>query len=139
MAEPRTEPTPSSDEATPKVTGVGGIFFFADNPLELTTWYAQNLGFATTEWGASFESSNASRPEERTHLQWSPFKTGDDYFAPSTKGFMLNYRVRNLEGLIQQLRENGVTILDDLVRYDYGSFVHILDPEGNKIELWEPN
>jgi len=139
MDEPRTEPAPFANQTTPKVTGVGGIFFLADNPQELTAWYAQHFGFATTEWGASFESRNADQPEERTQLQWSPFKTGDDYFAPSTKGFMLNYRVQNIEGLVHQLRENGVPILDEITHYDYGKFVHLLDPEGNKIELWEPN
>jgi predicted enzyme related to lactoylglutathione lyase len=127
-----------SNEITPKATGIGGIFFFSDNPQATREWYANNLGFEVTEWGATFESRNAERPEEVTQLQWSPFKTGSDYFAPSTKPFMINYRVQNIEGLVKKLRANSVTILDDITSYDYGKFVHILDAEGNKLELWEP-
>lgn len=123
---------------TPKVTGIGGIFFFANNPKEVTEWYAKNLGLAPTEYGSTFEYRNANRPDEINYLQWSPFKKGSTYFAPSKKEFMINYRVQNIEALIEQLRENGVTVLDEIESYDYGKFVHILDLEGNKIELWEP-
>ncbi len=123
---------------TPKVTGVGGIFFFADNPKEVTEWYAKNLGLAPTEYGSTFEYRNANRPDEINYLQWSPFKKGSTYFAPSEKEFMINYRVQNIEALVEQLKDNGVTILDAIESYDYGKFVHILDSEGNKIELWEP-
>ncbi len=125
-------------DTTPKVTGIGGIFFFADNPQETKDWYAQNLGFKTDDWGATFEFRNVNKPEEIGSLQWSPFKKGSEYFAPSKKEFMINYRVQNLEGLLENMKENGVTVLDDIQTFDYGKFVHILDPEGNKIELWEP-
>ena len=130
--------TPSTNEIPPKVTGIGGIFFFADNPEETREWYSQNLGIETNAYGASFESRNLDRPKEINTLQWCPFKKGSDYFAPSKKEFMINYRVQNIEGLVKKLKENGTTILDNIVTYDYGKFVHILDPEGNKIELWEP-
>lgn len=90
------------------------------------------------EWGSSFETRNANRPEEINYLQWSPFKEGSDYFAPSEKPFMINYRVQNIEGLVRKLKANGVTILDDIETFDYGKFVHIMDTEGTKIELWEP-
>jgi len=126
------------DDHTPKVTGIGGIFFFSENPEETKEWYAQNLGLETNQWGASFESRNARRPEEINYLQWSPFKKGSEYFAPSKKEFMINYRVQKLEGLVEKLKANGVTVLDSIASYDYGKFVHIMDPEGNKIELWEP-
>ncbi len=126
-------------DTTPKVTGIGGIFFYSDNPKETKEWYSKNLGIDTNEWGsAGFESRNLDRPEEINSLQWKPFKKGDDYFAPSKKEFMINYQVRNLETLLSKLRENGVTILDDMVTYDFGKFVHIMDNEGHKIELWEP-
>jgi len=129
----------SSADTTPKVTGIGGIFFFTDNPKETKDWYAKNLGLEINDWGSSsFESRNIDKPEEINSLQWSPFKTGDAYFSPSKKDFMINYRVRNIEGLVSQLKENGVTILDSIATYDYGKFVHIMDTEGNKIELWEP-
>jgi len=129
----------NADNLIPKVTGIGGIFFFSDDPQKTKDWYAKNLGFEISDWGtSSFESRDLNKPEEINSLQWSPFKKGDDYFSPSKKDFMINYRVQNIEGLVAQLTENGVTILDDIATYDYGKFVHIMDVEGNKIELWEP-
>lgn len=122
----------------PKVTGIGGIFFFSDDPTKIKEWYSTNLGLETNEYGSTFESRNANRPDEINYLQWSVFKKGDKYFDPSKKEFMINYRVQNIEELVNKLRENGVTILDEIDSYEYGKFIHILDPEGNKIELWEP-
>lgn len=129
----------ANNDITPKVTGIGGVFFFSENPQELQNWYAKNLGFEMNEWGgASFDFRNVDKPDEINSLQWNPFREGSEYFAPSKKEFMINYRVQNIEGLVSQLKENGVTILDDIETYDYGKFVHIMDTEGNKIELWEP-
>lgn len=133
-----TTSTPSTNDTTPKVTGIGGIFFFSDNPEETKEWYSQNLGLETNEYGSSFESRNVNRPEVINTLQWCPFKKGSEYFAPSKKEFMINYRVQNIEGLVKKLKEKGTTILDNIETFEYGKFVHILDPEGNKIELWEP-
>ena len=131
--------TPSTNDATPKVTGIGGIFFFSDNQQETKDWYAKNLGLEINDWGScSFEFREVNNPEEIGSLQWCPFEKGSEYFAPSKKEFMINYRVQNIEGLVTKLKENGVTILDDIMSYDYGKFVHIMDTEGNKIELWEP-
>ena len=131
--------TPSTNDTTPKVTGIGGIFFFSDNPKETKEWYAKNLGLKINDWGSvSFDYRNINNPEEIIPLQWLPFKTGDEYFAPSKKDFMINYTVQNIEGLVEKLKENGVTIVDEIATYDYGKFVHIMDAEGNKIELWEP-
>jgi len=130
--------TPTAD-TTPKVTGIGGIFFFSENPKETKDWYAKNLGVEVNAWGSvSFDSRNINNPDEVETLQWSPFKKGDEYFSPSKKEFMINYRVQNLEALLEKLKENGVTILDEVATYDFGKFVHIMDAEGNKIELWEP-
>lgn len=134
----KTTNTALVKDFTPKVTGVGGIFFFSDNPKEANEWYSKNLGLTTTEWGSSFESRDLNNPDEIKTLQWTPFKNGSDYFAPSKKEFMINYTVQNIEALVEKLKENGVTVLDTIVTYDYGKFVHIMDPEGNKIELWEP-
>lgn len=128
----------SLQDTTPKVTGIGGIFFFSDNPEKTKAWYAENLGLEVNQWGSSFEFRNANRPDEINYLQWSPFKQGSTYFAPSKKEFMINYRVQNLVGLVKKLKANGVTILDSIETFDYGKFVHIMDAEGNKIELWEP-
>lgn len=128
----------STDDKTPKVTGIGGVFFFSDDPQETKNWYSKNLGFDTDEWGSTFGSRNIDKPEEINYLQWSPFKRGSEYFQPSKKEFMINYRVQHIEELLKKLQDNGVTILDEIQTFDYGKFVHIIDPEGNKIELWEP-
>ena len=138
MEDQKGHPTTPTD-STPKVTGIGGIFFFSDNPQETKEWYSKNLGLEISEWGSvSFESRDLNKPEEINSLQWSPFKKGDEYFSPSKKEFMINYRVQDIERLVEKLKENGVTILDSITTYDYGKFVHIMDEEGNKIELWEP-
>lgn len=123
---------------TPKVTGIGGIFFRSKNPKQAREWYAKNLGLAVNEYGSSFEFRNANRPDEINYLQWSAFEENTDYFNPSEKEFMINYRVQNIEGLVKKLKENGVTVVDEIEEYEYGKFVHIMDDEGNKIELWEP-
>ncbi len=125
-------------DQNPKVTGIGGIFFRCKNPDEIKEWYGKNLGLAVGPYGSSFEFRNAHRPDEINYLQWSTFAEDTDYFDPSEKQFMINYRVQNIEALVKQLKSNGVTVVDDIVEYDYGKFVHIMDPEGNKIELWEP-
>ncbi len=126
------------NDTTPRVTGIGGIFFFSENPEETREWYSKNLGLEVNQWGSSFEFRNANRPDEINYLQWSPFMKGSEYFAPSKKEFMINYRVQNIEGLVRKLKANGVNVLDEIETYDYGKFVHIMDSEGNKIELWEP-
>lgn len=129
---------PKTAETTPKVTGIGGIFFFSDDPQKTKEWYATHLGLEVNQWGSSFEFRNANKPDEINYLQWSPFANGSAYFVPSKKEFMINYRVQNIEGLVRNLSESGVTILDTIEHYDYGKFVHIMDADGNKIELWEP-
>ena len=131
-------PEQISDKLEPKVTGIGGIFFFADNPEETKNWYKKNLGIETNDHGAVFEFRNTNQPDEINYLIWSPFEKGSDYFVPSKKEFMINYRVQNIEALVERLKINGVEILNEIETYEYGKFVHILDLEGNKIELWEP-
>ncbi len=126
------------NEKLPKVTGIGGVFFFSENPEQTRNWYAEHLGLEVNQWGSSFEFRNAHKPEEINYLQWSPFKNDSDYFKPSEKEFMINYRVQNIEALVEQLKSKGVSILDAIESFDYGKFVHIMDAEGRKIELWEP-
>ena len=121
-----------------KVTGLGGVFFRCKDPDAIKEWYGKNLGLAISPYGSSFEFRNAHRPDEINYLQWSPFKEDTDYFDPSKKEFMINYRVQNIEKLVEDLKEKGVTIVDEIQKFEYGKFIHILDPEGNKIELWEP-
>jgi len=125
------------DDNTPKVTGIGGIFFQAQNPQEIKEWYGKNLGLAIDDYGSAFEFRNANRPSEINYLRWSPFDQSTDYFQPSDKPFMINYRVQNIDALVEQLKQNGVTVLGEIQAYDYGKFAHIMDPEGNKLELWE--
>lgn len=136
MAENKNNP---KTDTTPKVTGIGGIFFKTDNPKETKDWYSKNLGIEMNAWGSSsFDSRDIENPEIKNTLQWTPFKKESDYFEPSKKEFMINYRVQNLEGLLVKLKQNGVTIVDTIATYDYGKFLHIMDTQGNKIELWEP-
>lgn len=121
-----------------KVTGIGGIFFKTENPEKMKDWYGKNLGLVTNEYGSVFEFRKSDAPKEKGYSVWSPFKKDTDYFQPSGKEFMINYRVENIEKLVDELRSSGVTICDEIESFEYGKFVHILDPENNKIELWEP-
>jgi predicted enzyme related to lactoylglutathione lyase len=119
-----------------RVTGIGGVFFKTKNPSEIKEWYCKHLGLPTDDYGASFWWKDKEGNDAMT--QWSPFKDDTKYFEPSDKPFMFNYRVENLEELLKILAEEGVTIVGEIETYDYGKFGWILDPEGNKIELWEP-
>ena len=121
-----------------KVTGIGGIFFKCKDPNKMKEWYKTHLGLDTNEWGATFEWGEASDATKKGSTQWSPFAETTKYFEPSTKDFMINYRVADLEALVEELKKEGVTIVDNIETYDYGKFVHIIDMEGNKIQLWEP-
>ena len=124
-----------------KVTGIGGIFFKCKDPKAVNEWYKTHLGFDTGPYGTSFEWQEidpASGGTKKGLTQWNPFAENTKYFEPSTKDFMINYRVENLEALVEELKKENVTIVDKIETYDYGKFVHILDIEGNKIQLWEP-
>lgn len=121
-----------------RVTGIGGIFFKCADPGKMKEWYKIHLGLDTNDYGATFEWRDASDADKKGATQWSPFPDKTQYFAPSSKDFMINYRVENIEALVEALQKEGVTVLDKIESYDYGKFVHILDMEGNKIELWEP-
>jgi predicted enzyme related to lactoylglutathione lyase len=122
-----------------RVTGIGGIFFKCKDPKKMREWYNTHLGLNTNPYGAVFEWRQAADSSKKGFSQWSPFGEKTKYFEPSTKDFMINYRVENLEGLVKELKKEEVTITDTIAKYDYGKFVHIMDIEGNKIELWEPN
>lgn len=122
-----------------RVTGLGGIFIKYDNPENVREWYKQHLGIQTDSYGSSFEWRKTDKPEEKGYSVWSTFKKDTTYFHPSTKDFMLNFRVNDIEALLKVLKDEGVTVLDEIETFEYGKFAHILDPEGNKIELWEAN
>ncbi len=122
-----------------KVTGIGGIFFKCKDPKKMNEWYKTHLGLDTNDWGATFEWREESDPTKKGATQWSAFAESTKYFEPSAKDFMINYRVDNLEALVEELKKEGVTIVDTIEPSDYGKFVHIIDMEGNKIQLWEPS
>ncbi|MDQ1087716.1 VOC family protein [Siphonobacter sp. SORGH_AS_1065] len=117
-----------------RVTGIGGIFFKTKDPQAMRDWYKQHLGFNTNEYGATFEWKD----NQTGDITWSPFPEATAYFNPSPKEFMLNFRVANLEELIVVLKEEGVKFVGNMEVHEYGKFAWILDPENNKIELWEP-
>ena len=119
-----------------RVTGIGGLFFKSEDPKASKEWYRKHLGFYTDEYGATFWWKNKEGKDAST--QWSPFAKKTDYFEPSTKDYMFNYRVEDLVELLAVLKAEGVTIVGEMQEFDYGKFAWILDNEGNKIELWEP-
>jgi predicted enzyme related to lactoylglutathione lyase len=123
------------------ISGVGGIFFKADNPEELAAWYQKHLGLEIEPFGGVIFRDKAAAeaaPNRERYTLWSPFAADTDYFAPSTKPFMINFRVSDLDGLLTQLRQGGVTVDDRTERSEFGYFGWAMDPEGNRIELWEP-
>jgi predicted enzyme related to lactoylglutathione lyase len=122
-----------------KATGIGGVFFKCKEPRKMREWYKVHLGLNTNQYGAVFEWRQGADSTKKGFTQWSLFSEKTKYFEPSTKDFMINYRVENLEALVEQFRKDSVTIVDTIVTVDYGKFIHIMDIEGNKIELWEPN
>ena len=122
-----------------KVTGIGGIFFKCNNPDSTKEWYRKHLGLNTDDYGTNFEWRQADAPNKKGFTQWSPFKKDSTYFGSSDQKMMINYRVENLDLLVKQLKSEGVNIVDEIEEHEYGKFVHILDNEGNRVELWEPN
>jgi predicted enzyme related to lactoylglutathione lyase len=122
-----------------RVTGLGGVFFKAKEPKVITEWYDKHLGlnFGSNTW-STFKWRERENPEQIGRTEFSIFSEKTEYYAPSKSPFMLNFRVENLEKLLEILRGEGVTIVGEMETFDYGKFGWILDPEGNKIELWEP-
>ncbi len=114
-----------------RVTGLGGFFFKTKNPDETKKWYKDHLGLPVDDYGCTFWWKDTKGNDCST--QWSPFKEDTDYFSPSKKQFMMNFRVENLHKLLATLKEEGVTIVGKVEEYDYGKFGWILDPEGNRI------
>jgi len=119
-----------------RVTGIGGLFFKTKDPKATLGWYKKHLGFDTDDYGCTFNWKDEAGTDCTT--QWSPFAENTNYYEPSKKDFMFNYRVENLHELLKVLKEEGVTIVGEVQEYDYGKFGWILDNDGNKIELWEP-
>ncbi len=120
-----------------KVTGIGGVFFKSADPKKTKLWYQKHLGFDIDTYGSSFWHKN--HKNQNIYTQWTPFKKETTYFSPSEKEFMINYQVKNLDNLLKDLEKEGIAIIGKTEEHNYGKFGWILDLDGNKIELWEPN
>ena len=120
------------------IRGIGGIFFKAQDPTSLKSWYRDNLGIDAGDYGTSFLWRDADDPTREAQTVWSPFPQNTTYFEPSTSPFMINYIVEDLDILLAELREKGVSMDDRIDNTEYGRFAWISDPEGNRLELWEP-
>ena len=122
-----------------RVTGIGGIFFKAKDAPALQAWYKRHLGIDVQEWGGTAFSwtDGEGKPVAGTTI-WSIGSAQDDHFAPSTATFMVNYRVEDLHALVEALREEGCNVLEKIDDSEYGKFAWVIDPEGNKVELWQP-
>jgi predicted enzyme related to lactoylglutathione lyase len=121
-----------------RVTGLGGVFFKCQDPEQMKEWYREHLGLESDKYGGMFTWRNPDAPEETCITAWSPLPVATTYFQPSENPFMFNYRVQNLMALLEELRKEGVTVVGEVEEFEYGKFSWIMDPEGNKIELWEP-
>jgi predicted enzyme related to lactoylglutathione lyase len=121
-----------------RVTGLGGFFFKSQDPTTLRNWYREHLGIESQAWGAVFPWRDNDNPDIEGATAWNLFREQNDYFAPSEKPFMINYRVENLVALLELLKAEGVEQVGEMQDSEYGKFAWVMDPEGNKIELWEP-
>ncbi|MBO6585750.1 MAG: VOC family protein [Gracilimonas sp.] len=122
-----------------RVTGIGGVFLKAKDPDATRDWYRDHLGIKSGKYGGTFEWRHAENPDKKGYTAWSMFDENTEYTNPSKKDAMVNYRVDNLEELLKVLEEEGVEIIGEMEVYEYGKFGWIMDPNGYKIELWEPN
>jgi len=120
-----------------QVTGIGGVFFKVKDPKGMVAWYRTNLGIQSKGGYTDFTWRDKDHPEEMGHTAWRIFPTNTTYFGQSSSSLMINYRVANLDRMLAQLLRSGVTI-EKVEDYDYGRWAWIMDPEGNRIELWEP-
>ena len=122
-----------------RVTGIGGIFFHAKDPVALRAWYKEHLGIDVQDWGGTaFVWADAEGHPANGSTIWSIGAADGDHFAPSTSSFMINYRVADLDALLQALRDEGCDVLEETSDSEYGKFGWVVDPEGNKAELWQP-
>jgi predicted enzyme related to lactoylglutathione lyase len=122
-----------------RVTGIGGVFFKSKDPKALAAWYRAHLGVAVEDWGgAVFHWRSPENPEGAGTTVWNPFPQDTTYFEPGGSGFMINYRVADLHALLAVLREEGVAVLENVEESEFGKFGWVIDPDGNKVELWQP-
>ncbi|MBO6515765.1 MAG: VOC family protein [Bacteroidia bacterium] len=122
------------EQESNRVNGIGGIFFKTEDPNRLKQWYSKHLGLNVDDYGTNFEWRHASDSTQKGFTLWAPFSSKSTYFDGP---LMINYRVSDLDGLLEKLKEEGVTVVDVMEPVEYGKFAHILDIDGNKVELWE--
>jgi len=122
----------------PKVTGIGGVFFKSEDPEKLYAWYERHLGISRKDGFVAFPWRVEGDSDQVGMTVWSLFSRQSDYFSPSESPFMINYRVDDLDGLLDALAADGVAVNPKREDHEYGRFAWIVDPEGNKIELWQP-
>ncbi len=122
----------------PRVHAIGGIFFRSNNPEASRNWYKRHLGLNVDEYGTNFVWREEQAPQNRGYTQWSAFEHDTTYFGSADQQFMLNYRVDDLETLVEVLREDGVKIVGEIMHEAYGKFAHVIDGDGRRVELWEP-
>lgn len=120
-----------------RVTGIGGIFFKARDPKALSAWYRDHLGLDVSEWGGAIFKWGGEGSAAGVTV-WSPFDAGTEYMAPSTSPFMINFRVADLDAMLAALHAEGCDVVDKIDSSEQGKFGWVMDPEGNKIELWQP-
>jgi catechol 2,3-dioxygenase-like lactoylglutathione lyase family enzyme len=122
-----------------RVTGIGGIFIKSSDPARLRDWYQTHLGIPVEAWGGTaFQWAGPENPDGKGATVWNVFEAGSNYFNPSPAPFMVNYRVADLRALVAALRAEGCQVDDKVDESEYGKFGWVVDPDGNKIELWEP-
>jgi predicted enzyme related to lactoylglutathione lyase len=121
-----------------RVTGIGGIFFKSRDPNALKAWYGRHLGIKMDNYGTLFRWRHRDEPEKCGHTVWSVFPEDSTYFDPTTAEYMINYRVADLKALLEQLKAEGVWVDDKIEESEFGKFGWIQDPDGVRIELWEP-
>jgi predicted enzyme related to lactoylglutathione lyase len=122
-----------------RVTGIGGVFIKSGDPAKLRAWYKRHLGIEFEEWGGcAFGWKDPQNPDGGGTTVWNIFDTASNYFDPSKAQVMINYRVADLHGLVAALRAEGCQVMDKVDDSEYGKFGWVVDPDGNKIELWEP-
>ena len=118
-----------------RVTGIGGVFVKVKNPASTRSWYEKHLGLTTDDYGTNFEWRHAADPDQKGFTLWSPFNENSEYFDDN---LMINFRVEDMDGLLEQLKADGIEIVSEIQNEEYGRFVHIMDGDGRKVELWEP-
>jgi predicted enzyme related to lactoylglutathione lyase len=120
-----------------RVTGIGGIFFKANDPKALGAWYRDHLGLDVSDWGGAIFNWGGPDSEKGMTI-WNAFKSDTKYFEPGTGSYMINFRVADLHGLLAALKSEGCNVVDRTDESEHGKFGWVIDPEGNKVELWQP-